>query len=157
MNYYQSEFSDIKYFDISGQKPVEVKSISDFMKDEDPENLRFLKRYLTVHNSELFFANKAILIEGPTERLLLPYMMQKIDQMKMEIKDGETGETKEIEKPVEKKLLSQNISIIEVGGAFAHRFKNLLNFLDIKTLIITDLDSVKENVDNPGLWGNVLK
>lgn len=141
----QSEFSDIKYFDISGQKPVEVKSISDFMKDEDPENRRFLKRYLTVHNSELFFANKAILIEGPTERLLLPYMMQKIDQMKIEIKDGETGETKEIEKPVEKKLLSQNISIIEVGGAFAHKFKNMLNFLDIKTLIITDLDSVGAN------------
>jgi predicted ATP-dependent endonuclease of OLD family len=72
-------------------------------------------------------------------------MMQKIDQMKMEIKDGETGETKEIEKPVEKKLLSQNISIIEVGGAFAHKFKNMLNFLDIKTLIITDLDSVGAN------------
>ena len=141
----QSEFSDIKYFDISGKKPVEVKSISDFMKDEDPENLRFLKRYLTVHNSELFFANKAILIEGPTERLLLPYMMQKIDQMKIEIKEDETGETKEIEKPVEKKLLSQNISIIEVGGAFAHRFKKLLKFLDIKTLIVTDLDSVGAN------------
>ncbi len=141
----QSEFSDIKYFDISGQKPVEVKSVSDFIKDEDKENFRFLKRYLTVHNSELFFANKAILIEGPTERLLLPYMMQKIDKMKIEIKDNETGETKEIEKPVEKKLLSQNISIIEVGGAFAHRFKRLLKFLDIKTLIVTDLDSVGAN------------
>ena len=141
----QSEFSDIKYFDISGQKPVEVKSISGFVKDEDRENLRFLKQYLTVHNSELFFANKAILIEGPTERLLLPYMMQKIDQIKIEIKDGETGETKEIEKPVENKLLSQNISIIEVGGAFAHRFKRLLKFLNIKTLIVTDLDSVGAN------------
>lgn len=141
----QSKFSDIKYFNISGKKPVEVKNISDFMKEEDHDNLRFLKQYLTVHNSELFFTNKAILIEGPTERLLLPYMMQKIDQMKIEIKDDETGETKEIEKPVEKKLLSQNISIIEVGGAFAHRFKRLLKFLDIKTLIITDLDSVGAN------------
>lgn len=141
----QSEFSDIKYFDISGQKPVEVKSISDFVKDEDRENLRFLKQYLTVHNSELFFANKAILIEGPTERLLLPYMMQKIDQIKIEIKKEKTGETKEIEKPIEQKLLSQNISIIEVGGAFAHRFKRLLKFLNIKTLIVTDLDSVAAN------------
>jgi len=126
----QSEFSDIKYFDISGQKPVEVKSISDFMKDEGPENRMFLTRYLTVHNSELFFASKAILIEGPTERLLLPFMMRKIDDGKEKIED---------------KLLSQNVSIIEVGGAYAHKFRGLLKFLNIRTLIITDLDSIGDD------------
>ena len=39
-------------------------------------------------------------------------------------------------------LLSQNISIVEVG-AYSHIFDIFLNFLDIKTLIITDIDSVK--------------
>lgn len=38
-------------------------------------------------------------------------------------------------------LMSQNISIIEVG-AYAHIFEHFLRFLGIKTLIITDIDSV---------------
>ena len=138
----QSEFCDIKYFDIVGKNCVKVKSIRDFMEEEKPENVKFLKRYLTVHNSELFFADKAILIEGPTERLLLPYMMREIDRMKLEIKDDKTGDIKEYDKPIERRLLSQNISVIEVGGWHAHRFRRLLEFLHIKTLIITDLDSV---------------
>jgi predicted ATP-dependent endonuclease of OLD family len=126
----QSEFFDIKYFDIVGKNHIQVKNVSDFIKAEDPENIKFLKKYLTVHNSELFFANKAILIEGTTERLLLPLMMQKIDHEKERIED---------------KLLSQNVSIIEVGGAYAHKFKGLLKFLNIKSLIITDLDSIGDD------------
>ena len=126
----KSDFSDIKYFDIAGKKHIEVKSVSDFIKAEDPENIRFLEKYLTVHNSELFFANKAILIEGPTERLLLPLMMREIDNEKERIED---------------RLLSQNVSIIEVGGAYAHKFKGLLKFLNIQSLIITDLDSIGDD------------
>jgi len=126
----QSDFSDIKYFDITGENHIQVKSVSDFIKAEDPENIKFLRKYLTVHNSELFFASKAILIEGPTERLLLPFMIREIDGEKERIED---------------RLLSQNVSIIEVGGAYAHRFRSLLSFLNIKTLIITDLDSVDDD------------
>jgi putative ATP-dependent endonuclease of OLD family len=61
------------------------------------KNYKFLKQYLTLHRAELFFADKAIFVEGDTERILLPAMMKKIDQ----------------EKP-DNPLLSQNISIIEV-------------------------------------------
>lgn len=32
--------------------------------------------------------------------------------------------------------------MIEVGGAYAHRFFNLLDFLKLRTLIITDLDTI---------------
>ena len=39
-------------------------------------------------------------------------------------------------------LLSQNISVIE-AGAYSDKFKPLLDFLGIKTLIITDIDGVK--------------
>ncbi|MFX3546438.1 AAA family ATPase [Ralstonia mannitolilytica] len=39
------------------------------------------------------------------------------------------------------KLSSQYTSIIEVGGAYAHRFVDLLNFLELRSLIITDLDA----------------
>jgi hypothetical protein len=33
------------------------------------------------------------------------------------------------------------ISIVEVGGAYAHKFKHLLEFIGVQTLVITDLDS----------------
>ena len=34
---------------------------------------------------------------------------------------------------------------MEVGGAYAHRFFDLLNFLELRTLIVTDIDFVKPN------------
>ena len=126
----QSDFSDIKYFNIAEKNHIEVKNVSDFIKAEGTENVRFLRKYLTVHNSELFFASKSILIEGTTERLLLPLMMREIDDEKERIED---------------RLLSQNVSIIEVGGAYAHKFKSLLKFLNIQSLIITDLDSIGDD------------
>ena len=41
-------------------------------------------------------------------------------------------------------LKSQYYALIEVGGAYAHKFIPLLRFLEIPTLIITDIDSVNE-------------
>ena len=40
-------------------------------------------------------------------------------------------------------LLSQNISIIEIGN-YAQIFKNFIEFLNIKVLIITDVDAAEE-------------
>jgi hypothetical protein len=34
------------------------------------------------------------------------------------------------------------LSILEVGGAFGHRFKSLIEFLGLVALVITDIDSV---------------
>jgi putative ATP-dependent endonuclease of OLD family len=75
------------------------------------------------------FADKAVLIEGTTERLLLTKMIEKIDAT---LSDG-------------LKLSSQYVSIVEVGGAYAHLFFDLLKFLELRTLIITDLDTVNAN------------
>jgi hypothetical protein len=44
-------------------------------------------------------------------------------------------------------LLSQNISVVEVG-AYSHVFSAFLKFLSIKTLIFTDLDCAKKNANN---------
>jgi predicted ATP-dependent endonuclease of OLD family len=93
------------------------------------QQFKFLKQYLTLHRAELFFADKAIFIEGDTERILLPAMMKKIDQEDV---------TDDIP------LLSQNISIIEVG-AYAHIFEKFIDFIGVKSLIITDIDSAKED------------
>ncbi len=45
----------------------------------------------------------------------------------------------------EPQLGSQYITVMEVGGAYAHCFFDLLTFLELRTLIITDIDSVSPN------------
>ena len=123
----ESHFDDIKYLIRQGDNHViskNVKALEDeYGKDQQEQNYRFLKQYLTLNRAELFFADKAILIEGDTERILLPAMMKKIDQ----------------ESSGARKLLSQNISIVEVG-AHSKVFEKFIDFIGVKTLIITDLD-----------------
>ena len=92
-----------------------------------------------MNRSELFFADKAVFIEGDTERILLPAMMKKVDE--------EVGLTEN-----ENYLLSQNVSIIEVG-AYSHIFEKFIRFIGLrKGLIITDLDCCEpvEKTDKNG-------
>src|SRR3546814_17019717 len=51
----------------------------------------------------------------------------------------------DVTQPEGKKLGSQYLSILEVGGAYAHIFFDLLAFLELRTLVITDIDTVKSN------------
>ncbi|WJE24768.1 ATP-dependent nuclease [Bacillus cereus] len=127
-----SNYNDIKYFYKENKNEVISKNLKDlekeYEKDGEEQNYKFLKQYLTIHRSELFFADKAIFIEGDTERILLPAMMKKIDN-NSEFKSSPP-------------LHSQNISILEVG-AYSHIFEKFINFIGIKSLIITDIDSGK--------------
>ena len=128
----ESDFDDIKYFireDINSIISKDLKKLKEEY-EADPNRYKFLKKYLTLSRAELFFADKAILIEGDTERILMPTIMDKID-----IEDDESDLLP---------LTSQNISIIEVG-TYAHIFDQLINFLNIKSLLITDIDSVDED------------
>jgi putative ATP-dependent endonuclease of OLD family len=118
-----SGFDSIRYFDNS-TKSVEVKNLTlfkDKLATSSPDTLNFLKQYMTLYNCDMFFADKIIMVEGTVERLLLHEMIR-------------------MEAP---NLLSQYISVIEVGGAYALNFKEFLDFINVKTLLITDLDSVK--------------
>lgn len=101
---------------------VEIKDFNEFHKESDKETFRFLKQYMTLHRCDIFFADKIILVEGTTERILLPLMINK----------------------VAKSLNNEYVSIIEVGGAYTVKFKELLKFINTKSLIITDIDSVIE-------------
>lgn len=92
-----------------------------------PANVRsFVSQYLTLTRCDLFFADKAILVEGTTERLLLPAIIGQIEKMT----------------PLMPKLSSQYITTMEVGGAYAHLFFGLLDFLELQSLIVTDIDSI---------------
>lgn len=119
-----SDFEDIKYFYLNHKRhTVDSKNISELQSGIKTDYFIFLKKYLTLNSAELFFANKAIFIEGDTERILLPSFIKKIST--------ETAFSNAI---------YQNISIIPIGGAYAHIFKPLMKFFDIKSLIITDID-----------------
>ena len=130
-------FDDLIYF--KRDAGTVISKVFNSLKEEygkDQLGYKFVKQYLTLNNSELFFADKVICIEGDTERILLPTIMQKVD----------------ISNPLNQSsmimpLLSQNISIIETG-AHSHVFRKLFDFLGIKVLIITDIDPANKNENN---------
>lgn len=131
----QCNFEDIRYFKYDeDEKNIEIKNFYSELKlkyvsEAEKDYFKFLRQYLTLYTSELFFAQKVIFIEGISERMLLPYFINEYDKL---IPDNEP----------EKKISSQNISIIEVG-ANAKIFAHFLEFLGIKVLIITDIDTTK--------------
>ena len=128
----ECNFDDIIYLK-KNENMVIAKSFNSLKEEyggDEQKGFKFVKQYLTMNRSELFFADKAICIEGDTERILMPMMMHKIDN-------------KEKPKADLIPLLSQNISIIEVG-AHSHIFIPLFKFLGIKVLIITDIDAANK-------------
>lgn len=130
----EAHFETIRYF-LSAVDPATnmirtvVKDLQKGLANKADPDRTFLHKYLTLTRCDLFFADKAILIEGTTERLLLPKMITKIDEGL----------------PLGGKLGSQYLTVMEVGGAYAHLFFDLLEFLELRTLVITDIDSVKLN------------
>jgi putative ATP-dependent endonuclease of OLD family len=122
-------FSPVRYFRRKGSRAV-VKDLLLFQqaqKQQGPEAeaaLKFLAQYLTLSRCDLFFCDKAILIEGAVERLLLPKMIEKA---------ATTGAGD---------LTSTYLAVVEVGGAYAHLFKDLVHFIEVPTLVVTDLDSI---------------
>lgn len=109
-------------------EPVEVEG-----EQVDPEEAKkFLLRYLKLTHCDLFFADAVILVEGTVEKLLLSNMVEKSASS----------------------LRTKYLSILEVGGAYAHRFEGLLSFLNIPYLVITDLDSVDPDGRHPACRGD---
>lgn len=126
-------FEPIRYFlpisvpEAAGARHTLVKDLRHGLRETAEAHRKFLHQYLTLTRCDLFFADKAVLIEGTGERLLLPVIIDK-----MESAD-----------PASPKLSNQYISIMEVGGAYAHLFFELIDFLELRSLIITDIDSVE--------------
>lgn len=129
----EARFESMRYFlsvpDGEGLRRSVIKDLRLGMGDAPVPDREFLHQYLTLTRCDLFFADKAVLIEGTSERLLLPAMIRKTDA-------AAAGEPQ---------LASQYLTVMEVGGAYAHRFFDLLTFLELRTLIITDIDAVKSN------------
>ncbi|WP_336718004.1 ATP-dependent nuclease [Asaia bogorensis] len=120
---YERGFRPIRYFRRSRAETAstsDIVNLSVFYDGTDLAKRSFLERYLKLTHCDLFFADAAVLVEGNVERILLPQMIAKVAP----------------------RLQSTYLTLLEIGGAFGHKFKALIEFLGLTTLIITDLDSV---------------
>jgi len=120
---YERGFTPIRYFRRTAAEAAqtsEVLNLSAFYAATDEPTRDFLQRYMKLTHCDLFFADAAVLVEGNVERLSLSLMIEKAAP----------------------RLRAACLSILEVGGAFAYRFKTLVEFLGLTTLVVTDLDSV---------------
>jgi predicted ATP-dependent endonuclease of OLD family len=128
----KAPFSSMRYFLATPDGSTDhfstrIKDLGQGFSGDLKADEEFLHQYMTLTQCDLLFADRAVLVEGTSERLLLPRMVEKVDDANA---DKSTP------------LGSQYLCIVEIGGAFAHRFFKLLDFLELRTLIITDLDSV---------------
>ena len=123
----EADFSKVRYFLSKQGNETKVKDLGKAFKEKDAKkDKEFLHKYLTLTKCDLYFADRAILIEGATERIILPEMIRKVDESQA------TG------------LRRKYLSVVEIGGAYAHHFYKFLDFLELRTLIVTDLDSVNK-------------
>jgi len=123
---HELDFSCLRYFrrepaTKKGEIPTAtVINLSQTFGEQD-QTSKFATRYLRTTHCELFFADAAILVEGSAERMLMPHFVRtkfpKLDQ--------------------------SYISLLEIGGAHAHRLKPLLDALGLLSLVVTDLDSIQ--------------
>lgn len=88
----------------------------------DPVLDNFYDWFYEIGFSDIVFADRVIIYEGDTERLLI----KKLSTL-----------------PEFQSLNQLYIAFVQVGGAYAHNYRKLIEFLMIKTLILTDLDYSK--------------
>jgi hypothetical protein len=131
---HEADFASLRYFrrmpvnPVKGSVPVSrVVNLSRIFGTED-DTSRFVKRYLKVTHCDLFFADGAILVEGPAERILVPHIVRNRDEYRY--------------------LTRCYLTWLEIGGSHAHRLRSLLTALGLNTLVITDLDAKKADGSN---------
>jgi predicted ATP-dependent endonuclease of OLD family len=123
---HECEFKDLRYFrrlpaTNPGEVPITtVVNLSAVFGDLG-DTQRFVTRYLKSTHYDLFFADAAIFVEGPAERILLPHFVRR-----------------------DFPILSQcYVTLLEIGGSHAHRLRGLIEHLELTTLVITDLDAAE--------------
>lgn len=130
---HECEFSCLRYFRRlpavnQGEVPTSiVVNLSTVFGNKENETQKFVTRYLKTTHCDLFFADAAILVEGPAERMLVPHFIREHFQ----------------------RLNQSYITLLEIGGSHAHRLRQLIEQLGLVTLIITDLDSAEPTGHHP--------
>jgi predicted ATP-dependent endonuclease of OLD family len=124
---HEADFDSLRYFrrlpapaEARAVPLTSVVNLSEIFNGFD-ETERFVKRYLKATHCDLFFADGAILVEGPAERILIPHFVRN--------------------RKTYAYLRRCYITWLEIGGSHAHRLKKLIEHLGLSTLIITDIDA----------------
>ena len=96
------------------------------------ENIARISQYLDATRSELFFAKKLILVEGDSERLLLPHLFERWCKQSLE---------------------RSGITVVSTAGLNFHWFLPFIrkDVLDIPVAILTDADPPKRAFDDEEL------
>lgn len=125
---HESPFQNLRYFrrlPADAIRKVPISIVINLSEAEvfgtDKETPKFVARYLEAVHCDLFFADAAILVEGPSERMLVPHFIRHHYP----------------------KLNQAYVTVLEIGGSHAHRFRTLIEHLGLITLIITDIDSAE--------------
>lgn len=122
---HETSFSCLRYFrrlpaGMAAKVPVSTVINMSEVFGANGETERFVTRYLRAQHADLFFADAAVLVEGPAERMLVPnFIRAHYDE-----------------------LNQCYITLLEIGGSHAHRLRPLIEHLGLLTLIITDLDTL---------------
>ena len=148
-------FENIRYMSVEKDSQnfcnIQIKNFHNELStkyESEIEEFQFVKQYLSTESAELFFADKAIFIEGISEGMLMQYFISQFDCSKL------AEETKNKEKDPQFKasyvpLAAQNVAIVQ-AGANAKAFRHFLEFLKIPSLIITDIDTIKPKQTSKG-------
>jgi len=111
----------------------------DIFKSEETEVQKRLKkvfRYLSMFDlsrSEMFFSRKVVLVEGDTEKFIIPFWATKFAES---YKDFD--------------FYSKNICVIECGGKTnIHVFMRVLTAFKIPFIVIHDVDPISFPIDKP--------
>src|SRR5690625_2062649 len=114
-----------------------IYDLNTFSSKDGNDKSRFSELLFNINLSELIFADRAILYEGDTERMYL----QALIDLPLRITDGQEMDVGKFSK-----LKSMYIAYIQVGGAYAQKYKEILEYLKIKSVIFTDIDYKKCNL-----------
>lgn len=112
--------NNISYLGQSCENNI-IQNISDEVivsgRNIDEKTYEYIKKYLRLEASDIFFTDAVILVEGISEETYLRYELDR--------------------HPI---LKNHHIKVYRIDGAHAHQFISLLDLLGIKTVIFTDLD-----------------
>lgn len=126
---HEIDFTSLRYFkrETAKKEAVATSTVVNLSRTfgTPNETTRFAIRYLKTTHCDLFFADAVIMVEGPAEKMLIPYFIKH-----------------------HSKLNACYLSILEIGGSHAHTLQPLIESLGIITLIITDIDAANPKAGN---------
>ncbi len=127
---------------IRPKKPLtnEICDMSKFLEKHESEK-DFYETFFKINFSNMIFADKAIIYEGDTERMYIESLIFRNRGQEERDKLGFLD------------TLSQKyITYAQAGGAYAHKYAELLNELGISTLILTDIDYNKSCLNKEDIF-----